>query len=173
MRTIGIASASLTVTALLTTACDASDAPTERSPFPPPTAPVTVAATCPTPPLSRPPLSGYDPGPAGNVPASFVAVAALRCTAPPNGSAGPVSAQEDRLDGELDGLLTVLATPWATERADVCPADHRVHPYLVLLAADGTAIRPAVPLDGCGQPRREVIDAIAALPWRSAPGPTR
>ncbi|RKR93147.1 hypothetical protein BDK92_7665 [Micromonospora pisi] len=172
MRTIGTVSASLTVTALLATACAASDAPAERPPAPP-TAPVTVAATCPAPTRSHPPRSGYDPGPAGNVPADFGAVAALRCTALPTGITGPVTVQEDRLDGELDGLLTALATPWASERADVCPLDHRVNPYLVLLAADGTAIRPAVPLDGCGQPRREVIDAIDALPWRAVPVPAR
>ncbi|MEV4627203.1 hypothetical protein AB0J90_13020 [Micromonospora sp. NPDC049523] len=139
------------------------------SPFPAPTAPVVVAATCPAPVTgSASPGLTLDPGPAGNVPADFVAVAALRCTVVTPEPAGPTVIREERVDGAgLDGLLAALATPWATRRAEACLLALRVSPYVALVAADGTAIRPALPVDGCGQPQVEVVDAISGLPWRT------
>ncbi|WP_326558361.1 hypothetical protein [Micromonospora sp. NBC_01796] len=139
------------------------------SPYPTPTAPVVVPANCPAP-VNGSALPGltFEPGPAGNVPADFVAVAALRCTVVTPEPAGPTVVREERVDGPgLDGLLTALATPWATQRADVCLLALRVSPYVALVAADGTAIRPALPLDGCGQPQVGVVEAISGLPWRT------
>jgi hypothetical protein len=39
-------------------------------------------------------------------------------------------------------------------------------PYFALVDASGTALRPPVPRDRCGQPQRRALDALAALPFR-------
>ncbi|WP_329110559.1 hypothetical protein OG792_16340 [Micromonospora sp. NBC_01699] len=144
---------------------------TSAPPYPTPTGPVVVSADCPTPVEDALPGLTFPAGPVGNVPADFVAVAALRCTVVTPEPPGPTVLRQERLDGAgLDGLLAALAalaTPRATPRAPVCPVSPLVAPYVALVAADGTAIRPAVPVDGCGQPRSEVLETIAGLPWRT------
>jgi hypothetical protein len=140
-----------------------------------PSAPVPVPPTCPSPPASAVP---FDPtfgnaGPGGTVPAGFAPVAALRCSivghARTPGAPGgrPVTVIEERTSTGLDGLLDVLRLPWATAGSPVCPASLVAAPYVVLVGADGRAIRPALPRDGCGQPRAEVLAVITALPWRA------
>lgn len=99
---------------------------------------------------------------AGLVPEGFEAVAVLRCN--------PFASQEDRdgvwsgvmlerLEGDLEPVLTALATPSDPRSAGPCAAVAYLVPELWIERADGDVVRVAIPADGCGAPKQVGLDA--------------
>lgn len=69
-----------------------------------------------------------------------------------------------RADGPAAELLAALRQPSATERSRICTTEYLFPFYLALITTDGRAIAPAIPVDGCHKPRREVLAALDRLP---------
>lgn len=104
---------------------------------------------------------------AGLVPTGFEAVAVLRCD--------PHASQQDgdelwsgvlleRLEGELEPVLTALAMPSDPRSPGPCPAVAYLSPELWIEGRDGNVVRVAVPADGCGAPKQVGLEtALDAL----------
>jgi hypothetical protein len=74
---------------------------------------------------------------------------------------------EERADTDAAELMAALRRPDAHRPpGTVCPGVLILTPYFALVDASGTAVRPRVPRDTCGQPQREARDALQALPFR-------
>jgi len=93
---------------------------------------------------------------AGLVPPGFMAVAVLRCD--------PYASREDgdgtwsgallqRLEGDLEPVITALTSPSDARSLGACAANGYVTPELWVEGADGRVVRVAVPSDGCGAPK--------------------
>jgi hypothetical protein len=65
--------------------------------------------------------------------------------------------------GDVAALVTRLRLPDEKRTGGFCTADLVLAPWLVLLDAQGRWIRPGVPVDGCGRPRREFRAAVEQL----------
>lgn len=104
---------------------------------------------------------------AGLVPDGFDAVAVLRCD--------PFSEQQEhdgiwsgalleRLEGDLEPVLTALATPSDARSLGPCPAIAYLVPDLWVERGDGDVVRVAAPSDGCGAPKEvglsSALDAL-------------
>jgi hypothetical protein len=104
------------------------------------------------------------------LPASFVPVAVIRCVTAYQiipGKGQWETATLERADEGLASLLTALHRPNQTRPAGtVCSALVELPPQFVLVGQDGQAIWPALPVTGCGLVQREVLGALAALPWQ-------
>lgn len=108
---------------------------------------------------------GYAEG--GLVPPGFTAVAVLRCD--------PYASREDgdgiwsgallqRLEGDLEPVLTALATPSDPRSLGPCTTIGYVSPELWMEGADGRMVRVAIPSDGCGAPKATGLEsALDAL----------
>lgn len=122
--------------------------------------------------FARTPFSAGSPG--ARVPAGFAARAVVSC----------VTDQRRRPDGatELVGVERLADDPAAVAAYAAavrlpdgpppvpgtgCLAVGYPHPWVFLLDAGDTPLRPRQPRTGCGAPRREVTDAFAALPFRT------
>ena len=104
---------------------------------------------------------------AGLVPNGFEAVAVLRCD--------PYASRQDgdelwsgvlleRLEGELEPVLTALAMPSDPRSPGPCPAVAYLSPELWIEGGDGSVVRVAVPADGCGAPKQVGLEtALDAL----------
>ena len=92
----------------------------------------------------------------------FTPVAAVLCRGGPGVRSGAAPAGEERADDIAD-LVAALRLPDQSRTADVCPAILITTPWLALLDGQGRWVRPGVPVNACGQPRPEVVDAIRAL----------
>ncbi|MER7444525.1 hypothetical protein [Micromonospora avicenniae] len=96
----------------------------------------------------------------------FTPVAAVICELKtqqrPDGGQDGV-ATERRAD-EVDALVTALRLPDEPRTDGHCTLEGVVLPWLVLVDADGRWVRPDVPVDRCRKPRREVREALDALP---------
>jgi hypothetical protein len=96
---------------------------------------------------------------------SFVPVAAIICghaaERRPDGGEDLV-ATESRAD-DVAALVATLRLPSEPQTDGPCTADLVRPPWLALLDAEGRWVRPGVPVDACGKPRREVRDAVDAL----------
>ena len=111
---------------------------------------------------------GPDAGPAAvagarPVPAGVHVVAVRRCvirTAP--GAAVSVQVTQ-RAATEAAALVAALRLPSLPKRGQLCPMYAMVVPYFDLVLADGSVLVPTLPTTGCGQPRQEVLTALAAL----------
>lgn len=103
---------------------------------------------------------------AGRIPDGFVPVQVLHCTVAESPVApGRVRAVE-RKSGITDQLLVALDLPdqeFAFGSNLACPARAYPPTLLLLLDPQGRAITVRQPLDPCGEPRDEVVEAIAAL----------
>jgi hypothetical protein len=95
----------------------------------------------------------------------FHPVAAVLCrTLPvrrPDGSTLLVATESRASD--VTALVAALRLPDEPLTAGMCTADLILTPYLVLLDQPGRWVRPGVPVDECGKPRREVRAAIDGL----------
>ena len=104
------------------------------------------------------------------LPPSFEPVAVIRCVTDyqmiPGKGQWEVATLE-RADHGLAPLLTALQRPNQTRPAGTFCSDLvELPPQFVLVGKDGQAIRPALPVTGCGLVQRELLGALAALPWQ-------
>ena len=74
---------------------------------------------------------------------------------------------EERADTDAAELVAALRRPDAHRPpGTACPQVLILPPYFALVDASGTAVRPRVPRDTCGQPQRQALAALQALPFR-------
>ena len=104
------------------------------------------------------------------LPASFVPVAVIRCVTGFQiipGKGQWETATLERADQGLAPLLTALQRPNETRPPGTFCSDLvELPPQFVLVGKDGQAIWPALPVTGCGLVQRELLGALAALPWQ-------
>ena len=104
------------------------------------------------------------------LPASFVPVAVIRCVTAYQmipGKGQWLTATLERADQNLGTLVTALRRPNQTRPPGTFCSDLVVlPPQFVLVDKNGQTIWPALPVTGCGLPQREVLGALAALPWQ-------
>jgi hypothetical protein len=104
------------------------------------------------------------------LPASFVPVAVIRCVTNYQiipGKGQWETATLERADQRLAPLLTALRRPNQTRPPGTVCSDLLVQPpQFVLVGKDGQTIWPALPVTGCGLVQRELLGALAALPWQ-------
>ena len=138
------------------------------------------ASAAPVPTITTgPPLVAGQPACAGwprnvtrtkKLPASFVPVAVIRCVTTYQmipGKGQWLTATLERADQNLEPLLTALQRPNLTRPlGTICSDLVELPPQFVLVDANGQAIWPVVPVTGCGLPQRELLGALAALPWQ-------
>jgi hypothetical protein len=96
---------------------------------------------------------------------SFQPVAAVVCLAAPAKRAGggtDLIAGEQRAD-DIAALVAALRLPDQSRTGGACTMDLPFVPWLALLDAQGRWIRPGIPADACGKPRREFRDAYQAV----------
>jgi hypothetical protein len=86
----------------------------------------------------------------------------LRCPVPVY--RGPQLTQ--RAEGPATEVLRQLKMPDDPVR-DSCTAIGLTVPDYVLVDAAGNGIQPTLPTDGCHLPKRSVLDALDALPYRT------
>ncbi|MFE5407648.1 hypothetical protein [Microbacterium sp. NPDC056569] len=113
------------------------------------------------------PFGGDPATDAGRVPDDFEPVAAVRCV--------PFQEVEDddgvwsvvlreRLEGDLTAVLAAQAEPDDARWPGACAAIATIAPLVWLTDAAGRGIRLRYPVDGCSQPKVELIgDALAGL----------
>ena len=104
------------------------------------------------------------------LPASFVPVAVIRCVTDyqmiPGKGQWEVATLE-RADQGLAPLMTALRRHNQVRPAGTFCSDLvELPPQFVLIGKDGQAIRPALPVTGCGLVQGELLGALAALPWQ-------
>jgi hypothetical protein len=74
----------------------------------------------------------------------------------------------EKADQNLGPLAEALrATSGSPRPGKMCPQFVIIPPQIVLAAADGTMIRPRLPVTDCGQLQHGVISALDALRWRT------
>ena len=133
---------------------------------PPPAGPVepyvTSAELCEKLPREVPEL----PAQQSAVPADVAVSWVLECVVGPPAQSGSPHVQVRRADGPSPQLLAALRLPSATEQTSPCTTEYLLPFYLALITTDGQAIAPLIPVDGCAKPRREVLAALGALPFR-------
>lgn len=100
------------------------------------------------------------------VPADLDVSWVLECTQGPPALSGKPEVQVRRADGPAAELLAALHLPSATTPSDACTAEFLLPFYVALITADGRAIAPVIPVDGCAKPRREVLAALGKLPFK-------
>ncbi|MBD3941371.1 hypothetical protein IF188_06630 [Microbacterium sp. NEAU-LLC] len=113
------------------------------------------------------PLTGVPDVDAGRIPDGFEPVAAVRClpfhSAEDDQGIWSVVARE-RLEGDLAPLLAVPATPDDARSLGPCAAIATIAPQIWLTDAGGRGILVRIPVDGCGQPKVDLVaEAIAGL----------
>jgi hypothetical protein len=73
---------------------------------------------------------------------------------------------EERADTDAAALVTALRSPdEPTPPVIACTLVAIGVPYFALVDAAGTVVYPRVPRDRCGQPQRQALDALEALPF--------
>ncbi len=146
---------------LLLTAVGCASSPSSP---PRPVSPDVVANTCPR------TLSGSQRALLEPVPAGFRAREVLLCANVTQHVAGDgvwVFVTEKRATNGVDRLVSVLRRPDTKSRGVVCPAIAVAEPWFALVDAHGTAIRPRVPRDECGQPQPAVLATLGSLRFRT------
>jgi hypothetical protein len=115
--------------------------------------------------------TGWPSAPSGSLPTSFVPVSVLRCvtgytTVP--GKGRWLTAILEKADQNLGPLAEALRAASGDPRpGEMCPQFVIIPPQIVLTAADGTMIRPRLPVTDCGQLQHGVISALDALRWQT------
>lgn len=136
-----------------------------REPLPPAPAPGVPGVP------GRTACEGWPLASGGPIPPSFTPVAVLRCvtgyTAVP-GKGEWLTATLEKADQNLMPLVRALrTTPGQMRPGMICPQFATLPPQIVLIGADGTAIRPRFPVTDCGQIQQQAIAALDALRWRT------
>lgn len=136
--------------------------------------PKYVAASCPAP-SNEPGARAVGPfgGAGGAIPAGFQPAWVLSCPIELRDMPGQGQWQVQLTErADLDAaqavaLLTKLRQPSDAAGPDqICTADGVVWPYYALVDAHGTAIEPAIPVNGCGKPKFDVAKVLGELPYR-------
>ncbi|HZC53961.1 MAG TPA: hypothetical protein VE441_15895, partial [Mycobacterium sp.] len=133
--------------------------PIVPDPGPGPVVPVKTACT------------GWPSAPEATLPASFVPVKVLRCvtgytTIPGKGQW--LTATLEKADASLSPLADALRASSVRMRpGQMCPQFVMLPPEIVLVAADGTTIRPRFPVTNCGQIQHQVLGALDELQWQA------
>ena len=124
-------------------------------------------------PVAHPPKPVYDLGTdvfaLPRLGTDFIPVAMVLCgTSPRSAPAGgeDLVATEQRSDS-VEALVAALRLPDEPRYNGPCTADLVTVGWFALLDAEGRWLRPGVPVDGCGKPRREVRDALDGLVLRT------
>jgi hypothetical protein len=108
--------------------------------------------------------------PEGSLPLTFTPVTALRCVTGDKQIAGKglvFTATLERADGNLAALAQALRTPSEAKRPGMmCPMIAMVPPQVVLVAQDGSMLRPKFPVTNCDALLPSALRALNALPWR-------
>ena len=109
--------------------------------------------------------------PYGSMPATFIPVAALRCVTGDKEIPGKglyLTATLERSDGDLRALAAALRQrPGHVASGTMCPMIAMVPPQVVLIAKDGSMVRPKFPVNGCGTIGSSALRALNALPWHA------
>jgi hypothetical protein len=108
--------------------------------------------------------------PRGGIPDDFVPSGVLRCRTEAREMVGQGTFSmliTERADTGTAELLAELRRPSDPLSNGVCDASYVAPPYFILVDAEGKALLPAVPTDGCGKPRLEVRNLVEALPYRT------
>jgi hypothetical protein len=129
--------------------------------------PQWVAAECPKDPPKPPDQQEKVEG--GGVPSDFQAAYVLRCADSVHELLGQGVWRHrvvERADGPAQELVDQLRRPSDAPTAEACTADMVIPPHLVLVNAEGKAIRPAFPQDSCGKPRLEARQAVERMSFR-------
>ncbi|MCP2637476.1 hypothetical protein K0817_013010 [Microbacterium sp. HD4P20] len=89
----------------------------------------------------------------------------LAQTPPPAADPAPAPEQAEPrlLEGDLSPLLAAFAVPNDPKWPGPCTAIGVIVPDVWLVDADGRAIRPAYPVDGCNVPKPGVTEALDEL----------
>ncbi|BCJ39646.1 hypothetical protein GCM10010168_78990 [Actinoplanes ianthinogenes] len=96
---------------------------------------------------------------------SFTPASAVICMIGPKQRPGgglDLMATESRA-GDIAALLTALRLPDEPGTAEACTLEMPFVPWLALLDDQGRWIRPGVPVDSCGKPRKAFRDAYEKL----------
>lgn len=104
------------------------------------------------------------------MPDDFVAAWVLRCReevreVPGDGSWNVLVAE--RADTSAADLVDLLRGPSDSLADGPCRTIGIIPPYFLLVDDEGRALLPALPTDGCGLPREEVLDLVDTLPYRT------
>ncbi len=109
--------------------------------------------------------------PYGSVPLTFTPVTALRCVTGDKqipGKGVQFAATLERSDGDLRALTMVLRQrPGHVAQGTMCPMIAIVPPQVVLIAKDGTMIRPKFPVGACDTIAIQVQRALNMLSWHA------
>jgi len=109
--------------------------------------------------------------PYGSVPLTFTPVTALRCVTGDKQVPGKglyFAATLERSDGDLRALTMVLRQrPGHVAQRTMCPMIAIVPPQVVLIAKDGTMIRPKFPVGACDTIAIQVQRALNMLSWHA------
>jgi hypothetical protein len=103
------------------------------------------------------------------LPEQFTAVEVRRCverTEVEPGDGEWLLREEQVATSGLGPLLRALRQP-SSPVGDICTAEGHTPIELTLVDAAGATVVPAVPYGGCGAPQPAVVQAIAALPWKT------
>jgi hypothetical protein len=123
--------------------------------------PIGIGAAC----------AGWPAGvPEGSLPPAFTPVTVLRCVSGEKQVAGRglvFAATLERADGNLSTLTSALRLPSQGKQPGMmCPLIAMIPPQVVLVAKDGTMLRPKFPVTSCDMIMPQVLRALNALPWR-------
>lgn len=100
------------------------------------------------------------------VPADVEVSWVLECSVGPPASSGAPRVAVRRAEGPAVELVVALRLSSASKQAGPCTDEFLLPFYLALITADGRAIAPVIPVDGCAKPRREVLAALGNLPFK-------
>lgn len=127
--------------------------------------PQWVAAECPEDLPKTPDQQANAEG--GGIPSDFRAAYVLRCT---NDTVRELRGQGlwrwrvvERAEGPAQELVDQLRRPSDEPTAAACTLEMVVPPHIVLVDAEGKALRPAFPTDVCRKPRIEARQAVERL----------
>ena len=162
-RTSGLAAAVAVLLAAIACGARPADNPT-RTAAVAPAAANRGAVHCPTTPQLPTPATEQP------LPDGFTTARVLRCSDQVRAVSGHGRwwfRIEERADTAAAELMAALRRPDVHPRpGTACPDVAYAVPYFALVDASGTAVRPRVPRGTCGQPQRQALAALQALPFR-------
>lgn len=109
-------------------------------------------------------------GKRGGIPADFVAAAVVRCRTEVRNASGEgvwVVRITERADLPVPKLVEMLRRPSDKPSSGACATIGYIVPYFLLVNEEGRTLAPAIPTEPCGAPRREVLDTLDFLPYRT------